>query len=97
MPDTSQAIRLIADISTAHLSEADAQRLTAGDTPTGLRVMDDEYGFLVAVPPAGDEAHLSRLPTTLHQCLSWAREQDAAFVLFDRDADPVEGLPTYDW
>lgn len=99
MTDNATATRPLIEISTAHLTQADAQRLESERelaTP-GIRLMDDEYGFFLAVPPADHPYGVEQCPESVGRCLAWAREQGAAFLLIDRDAEEVADLPSYEW
>jgi hypothetical protein len=58
-----------------------------------------EYGHWVWVPTedvaaehdvSGDLPHLAQLMTV-------ARANDCRWINFDRDADPIDGLPTFEW
>lgn len=37
------------------------------------------------------------IPADLWAVMTYARKQGCSYVLFDRDADTTEELPTYDW
>jgi len=89
----------VADLSTAHLTQEAAQQLqdygNAG--VPALRVMRDEYGFFVSVPSEIHAALYEQYPASLIRCIKWACQQGFDYVLFDRDAEPVSALTTYDW
>jgi hypothetical protein len=89
----------VAYLSTAHLTQEAAQQLQGcGNAGVpALRVMRDEYGFFVSVPSELFAAFYKQYPASLTRCVEWAFQQGFDYVLFDRDADPVSTLTTYDW
>lgn len=52
-----------------------------------------EYGWFVYVP----DDELSDLPDDLRPCFALARSLDCDWVMFDCDAELIQGLPTYRW
>lgn len=86
-------------ISTWHLSEATAKRLD--DTPAAEWPCRGGpycyYGWFVYAHEEnlgnGDDA----IPNDLFAAMTWARKHGFEYILFDCDADTVEGLTTYNW
>ncbi|WP_292862620.1 hypothetical protein [Mesorhizobium sp.] len=37
------------------------------------------------------------IPADLFDVMTWARRQGCEYILFDCNADQVDGLPAYDW
>lgn len=92
-------IRRLVALSTCHLSETTATRLDgtpAAEWPCcGGRY--GYYGWFVYAHEEnfgiGDDA----IPDDLFAVMTWARKQGCEHILFDCDADVVDGLATYDW
>lgn len=99
------SIRNFMDISTGHISKptrdwldefcnrvwdrgvepsGDEARLCGGATP---------YGWFLYVPEAGAEPE--ECPDDLAACFRAARRRRVPYILFDRDAPEVRGLPQY--
>jgi len=53
--------------------------------------MKDEYGWFVHV---AEDTPLC--PTDLEACLHLARHKHCGWIMFDRDVDPIEVLPTFE-
>jgi hypothetical protein len=91
-------IRLLLDLSTAHLPE----HLGCGglDTAPGVVAHRTECGWLLWVPDDPDEsatAILDTVPGVVLAIQRYARRHGCDYVLFDADADRVDDLPTWDW
>lgn len=79
-------------VTTAHATKAEAV------------VLNENYarkdtGWLVHIGEVGD-AVVSELPELnkgLTGVFEKARQLHCPYVLFDRDAEPLVGVPTYDW
>lgn len=86
-------IETIPIISTGHVSEETANAIYDG----GLGdLMKSVYGWIIWVCPDA-EIDPYEWPQDLATVVDWAREQGYMYVMFDRDADTIEGLPIYDW
>jgi hypothetical protein len=79
--------------STAHVTPQEAQALT--DHNYGR----DEWGWFFYVGPRGGSVlpELDPLSNGLSEVVRQARVRGCFYVLLDRDADPLHGVPTYDW
>lgn len=86
-------------ISTSHLSEATANRLD--NTPASIWPWHggpfSYYGWFVYAHKENLGSDDDAIPDDLFAAMTWARNQGFEYLLFDRDADIVEGLATYDW
>jgi len=88
-------------LSTAHVTADTAAQLDdrlhqmLGTAPF-ICFQKDDYGWFVHVPAVPDPRH-EQIPPDLNACMAMARAEGCTWLMFDRDADPVEGLPTYDW
>jgi hypothetical protein len=88
-------IRTFLDLSTAHLPEHICDRL--GAVP-GVIAHETVYGWLMWVPdnPA-DPDERAEVPDVVATIQCFARAAGCDYVLFDRDADRMDALPTWDW
>jgi len=85
------------------LSDCDA----GNDNDFDLTVIPYPEGVMVRVPGswvcrgqgADDEEGPEEgvMPEALLACLKWAGAHGFDWLRFDRDADEVDGLPTFDW
>lgn len=88
-------------ISTAHLTKEVAEiLLKQGNDNPWVPCANWEYGhFLYLDDPEAREGEDEADITCLYAIRDWLREQGFtdSWVRLDCDAEPVEGLPTYDW
>lgn len=87
-------------LSTAHVSLATSQLLANWATHPvevqPLTVAATWYGWFVSTfEVEGDDA--VRIPADLAEVQRFARSLDCAYILFDCDADEVEGLQRFSW
>ncbi|WP_036048695.1 hypothetical protein [Bradyrhizobium sp. Tv2a-2] len=83
------------DLSTAHLKPSTREWLDSLDGQDNLShwVAQTPYGwFLYCDEENGDNS----FPDDLFACFTYARENGAAYILFDGAADAVADLPTYE-
>lgn len=87
-------------ISTAHLQQSTAQLLDDTE-PKDWPFAGGHYGdagyFVYALD---NEAHIKdawRAPKELYAVMMFARQNGFTNILFDRDADTIAELPTWDW
>lgn len=92
------AIRKFLDLSTVHLSLATIERFEAWTVPLTTYPHPEGFGWFVYVPADLDLIDVAgmELPADLLACIKSAHAQDCDYLLFDRDADPIEDLPLYD-
>lgn len=87
----------IAVVSTAHLTNAEARALETGLRPQATLGAFEEGWFV--------SCHSARLPDyeadqhwpALEAVRAWAAAQECEYVMLDRDAEQVPGLPVYQW
>lgn len=86
-------------ISTAHVSEADMERLTdrirSSDYP-GAAYDEGCWLWIPLNEGDGDDPIYNGLKSIL-DIVEWARKNQYAYVRIDRDGDEISDLPTYDW
>jgi hypothetical protein len=106
-PSTKLRLDTFAHISTAHVTPEVGRVLdlteyeASPDWRDGLSLMKREYGWFIYVPDP-DLDHISpadyaSIPECLRACFDLAREEGASWILFDRDEEEVEALPSYEW
>lgn len=95
----------VLDASTAHLPQEVCENLNGYDgvIAYALSTSNDHYGWLLHVPENPDE-HASDydedpdgVPAEVLTVQRYARGLGCDYVLLDRDAEQVNGLPTWDW
>lgn len=83
--------------STANIT-AETNELMLSGQSIGLPYDDVDYGYLVRVPdPGEDDEADAALRLDIGALVEAARSQRCKYLRLDRDADPIEGLPTYEW
>lgn len=95
------------NISTAHLTQEVAERLTTdGDKNPWLPCAAWEYGFFIYLADYDEHSRADgvELPQCLQDVGKWLAQQMAemgdtlsGWVRFDADADRVDELPQYEW
>lgn len=96
-------IHTIPVISTAHITEEVAKQLRRNPYRWCAGTAFSDYGFFLFLddptPERGDT-----VPQCLLDILDWRMKleregklDNSRWVRLDCDADPVDGLPTYDW
>lgn len=79
-------------LSTAHIRPETSDTMAAG--MAGVAYEKGDYGFFVPVPSPADEV---RRCEDLAACFAFARARGFSWLMFDCDAEQVDGLPVYDW
>lgn len=96
--DDDHAIRLFLDLSTAHLPERYSEGLLGAEP--GVTAYPFTHGWLMWVPDDPDDSSAAMdepVPDEILAIQRYARQRDCDYVMFDRDADRVAGLPTWEW
>lgn len=83
------------DLSTSHVSKETAQTLDEAPDGTINAYQKDEYGWFVWVPPT--EWERADQPADLLAAFAYARTQQCDWIMFDRDAEIIDDLPSFDW
>ena len=88
--------RAILVVSTGHLTKETAEYLN--DTPSAKWPFCGgpyaDFGWFLY---AHDENSDGSIPPDLYAVMQFAKANGCTNVLFDRDADQVEGLPFHEW
>lgn len=89
-------------ISTGHITLEVCRRLEAGPGQTRLWcpvAMYEGYGLFLYLDEPSDCTDADPVPDCLMAIANWLKAQGFrdCWVRLDRDADPVPGLPYYDW
>lgn len=54
----------------------------------------EEYGFFIPVIPS---CVSEEIPEDIEKIVRFAIEKECDWIMIDRDAEGIEGLPTYHW
>lgn len=83
-------------LSTGHLTKDTCNSFLPGYLgPCFEKANDgDRYGWWVYVVEDDPD---NEVPTDLRMCMELARSVNCCWIMFDRDAASVDGLPTFDW
>lgn len=76
--------------STAHVTAGEREILDSQGTY-------GEYGWLLPVMSDLSVSNIDQPSAGLLGALKAARVYGCAYLLLDRDADPIDGVTTYDW
>lgn len=89
-------LRNFLDLSTAHLSPSTREwldRIAEDQNNLSHWVAPTPYGwFLYCDEENADDS----IPADLFACMTYARTNGADYILFDRDADQLTDLPTFE-
>jgi hypothetical protein len=84
------------DLSTGHVSEETAKRLTESPDSIGFPVYaKGDYGWIVWAGSRGDGN--DGIPADLANVITFARERGCEWIMFDCDAPLSDSLPSFDW
>lgn len=91
-------------LSTAHVGETTARQLDgfrAWPVPVFAPVVypKGEFGWILPITEDMLECHTTRafLPSELLPIIDLAEVQGCTWLMFDRDAEILPGLPTFEW
>jgi hypothetical protein len=88
----------VLDISTCHLTNDDADRLTLNDSEKTLGLPAytlDEYGWLVYIGETGD--NWGNMSPEFKEIMKQASELGCDYIRFDRDGREYDDLPKFEW
>jgi len=104
----SHGIQLFLDLSTCHLPERDFEAIQAWHEDSPIRVVHHEYGLIMFI--SGAPAHSAydpseldeymaekEIPAALKEIIRYARMHNCWLINFDRDAEKIDRLESYDW
>ena len=77
--------------STANITHIAAQFLER-NPPDIIAYSKADYGWFIYTGHRSPD-----LPMSLHDLMVAAQNEGCVWLMLDRDADPLEGFPTYDW
>lgn len=102
--DTKLPIEPMLAISTAHVSEETAKRLTNDEIDGIIAYAHDDYGWQISitdddeqVAERAERVAAGAFPQELHVAMEYARSLGCCWLLFDNGAEAIEGLKTYEW
>lgn len=81
-------IKSFVTLSTAHVSAETANSLDHDPC-----YFTGDYGWFVYAHDEND----GTIPDDLWRVMCWAKAQNIHHILFDRDAEAISELPTYEW
>lgn len=88
-------VRTFLDLSTAHLPEHLCQNLGGYSS---IRAWETEYGWFMWAPgDIDDDPDYDDVPDEVRAIWRFARAHGCHYVLLDRDAEILDGLPSWDW
>jgi len=90
-------VRKFLDISTAHLPKKTAEQIDAGKFPKPP-AYTNEYGWVFHVPETVQELYDQNvICVRFTNIMALAIYAECDYVMFDRDAEIVEWLPSFEW
>ena len=89
-------IRLVLELSTAHLS-ARSRRLLLDEGGESIFVVPHDFGFFVQAHDPGKLAADINVPEDLFNVFTFARREACDWIHFDADANVIAELATYEW
>lgn len=89
-------IRSFLELNIAHITEKTADQMKS------ISEQDDPLWFIGSTPYgyfiyADENLQPEDVPADLYACIRLAVENEAFYILFDRDSDQVEELPVHEW
>ncbi|WP_437387427.1 hypothetical protein [Brucella intermedia] len=84
-------------ISTGHVTEATAERLSKDNIPGTIVFEKGVYGWLLWTGIEPDEETLAGIPVELWQVIQFAKSLGCEWLMLDRDADQITALEVWDW
>lgn len=93
-------IRSVLELSTAHLPEEYGSELSNESLDKQMYLSADalECGFLLWLPSDPEDYYEGEdIPPEIVRVMTYARSHGAQYVRFDRDAEIVPDLPTWEW
>lgn len=103
VPDAEPAkleIRKLLVLSTSHVTKATADLLNSTDAVTSWPWCGGpygEYGWMFYCAEENNGEGDRHIPDDLFAVMQFARANGCDNVLLDRDSEPVDGLPTWEW
>jgi hypothetical protein len=82
----------ILSVSTGNITYEDTQEL---EKEQGFTVAEYNEGFFLYTSLSYE--YYGVYSEAFHNIILLARELNCRFICFDADADPIPGLPTFDW
>jgi len=95
IPKELETYRAMA-LSTAHLTEKcrDVLELQADSNP---QVMSREYGFFIKLTNSHSDFSIGDGDIEIRNIIQFANKNNFQLIEFDRDADPVDLFPVFEW
>lgn len=92
-------IRNFLILSTSHIKQETAEELDCAEYYSGNSSVlaggpFSEYGWFMYAQDCNPDG---KVPSELMDVFAYANAHDCDYVLFDRDAEVIEELPTWEW
>ena len=84
-------------LSTAHVTLETSNLMDNKNIKSVILYDKDNVGWFVYVPESCDFDALDDCPEELRKCLTFARDNDFNWIMFDCDVDTIDELPSYEW
>lgn len=94
MSNIRQCIEPMLVLSTGHLPEETVRKVSARELKIS-RMIPHDYGFILYVPEESEGFHEEDEP--LENIIRVARQHNIVWLNFDRDAEVIDDLPTFEW
>jgi len=89
------------ELSTAHMRKSSVKWIQGALEDEYFSPMvlypKEGYGFWLHVSQEWEDNDFQILPYDLLAIAMYAKGLGAEWIMFDRDAPPIDGLPTYEW
>ena len=90
------------DLSTAHITADDSQKLSDPDVfgEAGLSVYENDYGWFIPVSGYDDlvaKVQQAGMSEAFVELIRLCKAQGIELIRLDCDAPVIEGLPVFDW
>jgi len=99
---TTEGIRTALDLSTGHIRLETNNLLMTGEEQEAFRFVNSQYGFVIFL--CDKEGHRERKAAgnydrfpELIPIIEYALKNDCLLINFDRDAESITGLKSFDW
>ncbi|ADL36047.1 hypothetical protein bpr_II108 (plasmid) [Butyrivibrio proteoclasticus B316] len=90
-------INKMLSLSTAHITKETESKLSEQSIYEVNVYEKSEYGYFIYPNIELLDKRGWDIPEDLKKCIGLAKANNCNWIVFDRDVDPVDELPTYEW
>lgn len=84
-------------LCTSHVDD-ETRVLLDNELIKGVTVYDKKFGWFIPVPEGLELEEIEETcPECLYKCFNFAEKNGFDWIMFDRDVEPIDDLPTYEW